>query len=195
MKVGCGSIYLITGCMFAGKTTRLMDEACLRDRDEILVVKHASDVRYGTHEVLYTHSSRTLPCIVATTLKDVLDHPSYQRIKHIFIDEGQFFDDLADFCKIACETGGKHIHIAALNGDAHRRPFPSIAEIMPMLTSVITLYACCLRCQGSTNSKALFSYRKRTAADGDVADDVGGSEKYEALCRFHYIEATTRGGT
>jgi thymidine kinase len=182
--------------MFAGKTTRLMDVACQYNQNDVLVVKHASDVRYGTQEVLYTHSMRTLPCIITNTLQDLLNHSSYPDRKHIFIDEGQFFEDLVEFCTTACETGGKHIYIAALNGDAHRRPFRSIANIMPMVDSVITLYACCQRCKDHANSKALFSYRRHRTTMAGVDEhvlDVGAGEKYEALCRDHYIEAITSG--
>jgi thymidine kinase len=181
--------------MFAGKTTRLMDIACQHNHNDVLVVKHASDVRYGSQELLYTHSSRTLPCVVVSTLQDIVDYESYAEKRYIFIDEGQFFDDLAEFCARACESGGKHIHIAALNGDAYRRAFPSISEIAPLVDSVTTLYARCHRCADPSTSVALFSYRK--PADNmtcGLGPDVGAADKYEALCRYHYIVATTNNG-
>lgn len=184
-----GSIHLITGCMFAGKTTRLMDKACAHPNEEILVVKHASDTRYGSQSVLYTHSSRTLPCVVANRMKDVMNHPAYVSANHIFIDEGQFFDDLVDFCKAACDMHGKHIHIAALNGDSNRMPFPNVANLIPMVDTTETLYAYCERCGMASNIRALFSYRKSTSLDRSSLD-VGASDKYEALCRYHFIKAS-----
>lgn len=191
-----GSIHLITGCMFAGKTTRLMDVACTFQAEDILVVKHASDTRYGTKDELYTHSCKTLPCIVTNRVTDILNHPSYAIVTRIFIDEGQFFDDLVQFCQVACERDGKHIHIAALNGDANRLPFPSIANVIPLVDATETLFAYCQRCHCSakTTTKALFSYRK-PATMGDGVSGVGAAEKYEALCRYHFIEASELGGT
>jgi thymidine kinase len=153
-----------------------MDMACRHRPDDILVIKHASDTRYGLQNVLFTHSSKTLPCVVAKRLQDVYDHPAYKSIAYIFVDEGQFFDDLVDFCRVACEKDGKHIHVAALNGDANRSPFPNIADVLPLVDTTETLYAKCVRCTESCESvNALFSYRKSATLDDTSA--VGASEQ------------------
>lgn len=176
-----GSIHLFTGCMFAGKTTKLMDTACLHPPDATMVIKHSSDIRYGTRSLLYTHSSRSIPCIVANIISDVLDHEKYNSSTHIFIDEGQFFENLVDFCKLACDRDGKHIYVAALNGDSNRQPFASIAHLMSIVDTNEILYAECEQCKG----KALFSFRKELHGSA-----IGASNKYVALCRHHYILAS-----
>lgn len=176
-----GSIHLFTGCMFAGKTTKLMTTALSHDEDDILVIKHSSDNRYGTGSLLHTHSSRSIPCILANMLSDVLNHVKYINSTHIFIDEGQFFEDLVQFCNLACDRDGKHIYVAALNGDSNRQPFASVASLMSIVDTNVIMYAKCDHC---CEEKALFSYRTETKGSA-----IGSSNKYIALCRHHYNSA------
>jgi thymidine kinase len=72
--------------------------------------------------------------------------------------------------------------VAGLDGDAQRKPFGKLLELIPLADSIIKLKAMCKKCNDGT--EALFTSKK--VHDTTVVD-IGSSDKYEALCRAHYI--------
>lgn len=58
---------------------------------------------------------------------------------------GQFFEDLAEYAHKWAEEGATVI-IAALDGDAQRRPFPGVMSLVPLAESVVKLSAVCHTC-------------------------------------------------
>lgn len=175
-----GKVHIILGCMFAGKTTTLMSLANSCESDNILLVKHSADTRYGHDARLYTHSQKSKECITSASLHTLYEMPSYVASQVVFIDEGQFFTDLHSFCKTAAEEHGKDVHVAALNGDFNREPFEQVSKVLAIADEVTMLNASCCRCQ--ENTPAHFSMLK--SPNGKAG--VGGAEMYEAVCRFHY---------
>ena len=60
-----------------------------------------------------------------------------------------------------------------------KRPFGDIGNLVPLCEEIVKLTAVCLNC----GDKAAFS-KKMTTSDETV--DIGGSEKYAAVCRKCY---------
>ena len=105
---------LILGPMFAGKSTYLINKVhellCNgAHASEILLINHSRDTRYDTTNTnICTHdgnkykaiSTNNLQTIINSIINIPVDDTSttttnkYSHIKHILIDEGQFFDDL-----------------------------------------------------------------------------------------------------
>lgn len=176
--VGFGSISLITGPMFAGKTTELMRR--LR-RFEIAgktvkIIKHAKDTRYGADGKVVTHDTVVCSALVASSLGDEKVMEEMRDAHVIGIDEGQFFEDLSVICCYWADKG-KNVIVAALDTNFMRLPFPYAETFAPDFISKLT--AVCARC----NSEATFT--RRTSDDTDEVV-VGGAETYEAVCRACY---------
>ena len=98
------TLQVIIGPMFSGKTTEL----CRRVQrlrtitDNILVINHSSDKRYGAAADTLSHDKTfKCPSIPVEELSHLYDEPQYIAAEHIFINEAQFFKDLFTFCQIS----------------------------------------------------------------------------------------------
>lgn len=178
------SITLITGCMFAGKTTTLLGMAEKHDRAgmRVFAINHKSDDRYGSGEHIVSHSQNRLRCVKLDELSKALFFDEFGDAAAVLIDEGQFFPDLAEFCATCADRLGKHVYVAALSSDYRRECFPEVAKVMALADTIVKVDALCTRCDGHT--PALFSLKVK--AD---APDIGASETYEPVCRRHYVAA------
>lgn len=99
----------------------------------------------------------------------------------IGVDEGQFFPDIVDWSEMQANSG-KVVIVAALDGDYMRRPFGQILDLVPMAEDVTKLSAVCMNC----HQPASFSQRMITAGSVGTVD-IGGAEKYRAVCRRCYF--------
>ena len=169
-----GRIEVIVGPMFSGKSTELLRR--LRRykvaRAECLLLKFAGDGRYSETEVV-THDATGMPAQNCARLADAA--AAMDGADVVGIDEGQFFDDLLPTCE-RLANAGKVVIVAALDGTFQRKPFEQVVELCPLAERVDKLSAVCVHC----TRPAAFS--KRIVA-GDAVVDIGGADKYEAVCR------------
>ena len=111
----------------------------------------------------------------------------YSKAKHfdvVAIDEGQFFPDIDVYCEKLANHGCT-VLVAGLDGTYQREAFGKILELVPRAESITKLSAVCCHC----GKDAAFSARTIDAGlveDGDGVTDVGGKDKYLALCRECY---------
>lgn len=180
----CGSINLILGCMFSGKTTELQRE--YHEWESIgknpLCINSIADNRDSSFNNMCTHNGKSVECIKVTNLAEVTQE-LLDASEIILINEGQFFSDLIEYCKKWCEQQGKYIIVCGLDGDFKRRPFGEILNLIPLADSVKKLTAYCKKCSDGT--KALFSQRTTTENETII---IGGASSYRALCRKCYVE-------
>jgi thymidine kinase len=178
------SLQLILGPMFAGKSSELL--GTVRKYNAIgwpiLVITHCFDKRYGKKPEVVSHDSERCPAIAMSDFYGVFDLEDYKNARLVIIEEAQFFTALKDFVLTAVERDSKDIICVGLDGDAERRPFGQLLELIPFCDSVVKRHAFCKRCKEPT--PALFSYRI-IQEDSQVL--VGGAETYEPLCRKHYL--------
>ena len=181
------SLELILGPMFAGKSSAII-RIVNRHRSiqtPILLVSHISDNRYSEDHVVANHDMIQIPCKRWPTLLEHIQDDCYKEAKLIIIEESQFFGDLKKFVLHAVEEDMKHVVVVGLDGDADRRPFGQILDLIPYADTITKLKAFCSECRNGT--EALFSYCKaREAKQAQVC--VGGEEMYTPLCRKHYVE-------
>lgn len=182
-----GTLELIAGPMFSGKTTellrRLKCESTIGFR--VMYINHTLDIRgqhFSTHNELYADKIEGILFQQHVQLGDL---SGYEDVDIIGIDEAQFFPDLTECVIDLVEKHKKHVIVAGLNGDFKRRPFGRILELEPLADSYTRLKSYCYDCsQKQTRTFALFSYRT------DVSDDVvlaGGKGEYIPLCRSCYL--------
>lgn len=180
-----GRLELITGPMFAGKTSELIkraseEEVCAR---RVVVVKSKIDNRYSTDEVV-THDGLRRRCFAVSQMRDlraILGTEAYNEVQVVAIDEAQFFSDLLEYCEAAVDLEHKTVLVAGLSGDYRRKPFGQVHELLPLADSVTVLQAKCALCK--SGEPAIFT---RRLADGDSVQLVGGADKYIPVCRHHY---------
>ena len=119
-----GSIELILGPMFSGKSTRLIEiiRKYTYKAKKTIMIKFSGDQRYSDKSEVVTHDLIKYDSIDCRNLRD-----SFEILKKydvIGIDEGQFFPDLVEVCEELALLK-KTIIIAALNGDFRMEPFPN----------------------------------------------------------------------
>ena len=97
------------------------------------------------------------------------------------IDEAQFFgEDLVEFCARAADEDDKTVVVAGLDGDFLRGTFGHVLDLVPLADSIVKLRARCAVC----GERAIFSKK----IDGDLGRlvELGGVDKYVAVCRLHF---------
>lgn len=183
-----GSITLITGPMFSGKTTELLRTVRVSQiaNGKCCVVRPMMDTRWDENEV-HTHYSAQKhgvkgysidegDIVVTENLMDKIELFTQNEYDVVAIDEGQFFKDLQPACTYMA-TKGIHVVVAALNGDSNQKGFDSVTQLYPHCENINMLKAICMHCR---SREASFSVK---LSAGGPQVDVGGSDKYMAVCR------------
>lgn len=185
MSDNSGSINLIIGCMFSGKSTetiRLIRRYQNIKGKKILVINHEIDNRYG-ESVISSHDKVQIKCISLKNLFDIKRKQEYKNADVIFVEEGQFFKDLFDFVTQAADQDKKNVFVTGLDGDYKRDVFGDICRLIPHAENVTKLKALCVKCEDGT----LATFTKRII-NNDKVELVGNDDIYIPVCRFHYLE-------
>ena len=165
-------IQVITGCMFAGKTTELINRLRATNANYLLV-KPVVDNR-DSENIVCTHDGVEEKAIRVRKISDVFTLLS--NIQVVGIDEAQFFTtSIIDDLYYLKEKNIKII-IAGLEKDYLHKPFKSMTKIISMSDSVIRLNAICHHC----GKDATYSHRKNTTSKDQLL--IGSENFYEALC-------------
>ena len=179
------SLTLVIGPMFSGKSSYLLSSIRkYREIDwSIYIITSSFDKRYTSETRIVNHNQESCNADTAVEkLSDVSTNKEYLESKVVIIEEAQFYPDLVDFVLEAVEVYDKHVIVAGLDGDASRKPFGKLLELIPYADTIIKLKALCKICNDGT--EALFTSKK---VHDYTTVDIGGSDKYEALCRKHFI--------
>jgi len=176
-----GSIEVVCGSMFSGKTEELirrLNRARIA-RLKVEIFSPKADKRYDEN-ALVSHNSNSIPSTPVENASSILLLASDVNV--VGIDEAQFFDDeLPDVCTVLANRGVRVI-VAGLDMDFKGKPFGPMPAIMAVSDSVTKLQAVCVQC----GNPAMYSYRL-------VADDskilLGEKESYEPRCRICYLAA------
>lgn len=175
---------LIYGPMFSGKTSMLMAKIEKYNGlgDNVLVINHSNDTR--TDESIETHNGTKYKAIKTHELLPLVKDERFINANVIAIDEVQFFEDLIPFIH-KVEWLNKIFFFAGLKGDASRKPFKQISDLIPLTDLTIDVSAVDLSTPERLN--APFTRRKdNKSLSSQVA--VGGKETYESLSRQSYLQ-------
>ena len=165
-------IHVITGCMFAGKTTELINRLRVTNHNYLLV-KPVIDNR-DSHNSVCTHDGVQEKAIRVNKVSDIFKLLS--NIQVVGIDEAQFFQpSIIDDLYYLKDKNIKVI-IAGLEKDYLHKPFKSMQKIISMADTVIRLQATCNNC----GKPATHSHRKNTTSKKQLL--IGAENFYEALC-------------
>jgi thymidine kinase len=178
--------------MFAGKSSAIQS-IIRRHRAlgwNVFVVTHSMDTRYSTEPAIVNHDKVMMPAFATDTLRPLLEMLDYKQSRLVVIEESQFFSDLVPFVLQAVDKDMKHVVVVGLDGDAERRPFGRVLDLIPHCDRVTKLTAMCKSCRDGT--PAIFSFAMRDdaiLAANDGRPCVGADEKYAPLCRKHFNAA------
>jgi thymidine kinase len=176
-----GYLEIITGPMFSGKTSKLIElyKQYTFCNIPVLVINHSSDNRYETTE-LSSHDKITIPCLLTDTLLNI-NIPSETNI--ILINEGQFFKDLYQFTLLLLKQN-KTIYISGLDGDFKQQKFGEILDLIPLCDKVTKLHSLCSLCKNGC--PGIFSLRLTK----DLEQTLIGVNNYIPVCRQCYNNKT-----
>lgn len=177
----CGSLRLIIGPMFSGKSTELIKRAGRLKSigKKILTVVHQIDDRYGKG-MISTHNGNHW--FENVTISDKLSEIDVREYDVVIVEELQFFEDAFSNIVSWVDEIGIDVICAGLDGDFKRSAFGDVLKLIPYADEILRLSALCKLCGDGT--EAHFSKRIIKSDDKVV---VGGASSYEAVCRKHYL--------
>jgi thymidine kinase len=186
---------IITGPMFSGKTSKLLEiyKQCNFCNIPVSVINHSADKRYD-ETMLSTHDKSMIPCIQTDKISKVWfyndldetfdiesgnDHMSLRNADVILINEAQFFDDLY-VCVNDMLKENKKIFVSGLDGDFERKKFGQILDLFPLCDKITKLTSLCSLCKNG--EPGIFSMR----LNKDKTQMLIGSDNYIPVCRSCY---------
>jgi len=179
-----GTIEVITGSMFSGKTEELLRR--LRRAQfagqKVVIFKPALDKRYSESFVV-SHDEKSIISTPVDNASSILLLTADVNV--VAVDEAQFFDaSIIDVCNRLADSGIRVI-VAGLDMDFSGKPFGPMPGLMAIADQITKVHAICVRC----GNLAQFSFRK---TDEDKVVLLGEKNFYEPLCRNCYNKATNK---
>jgi len=192
-----GSITVICGPMYAGKTSELLRRArnARYAKKKVKIIKPKIDTRHNS-DIVTTHDNINMDAtsyeLISESFKDILSYDV------IAVEEGQLFSDLSISCDMLANMGKKVI-ISMLNGTYDRTFFPysDSSNIFCIADDIIMLKAVCTLC----GNEAIYSHLKNrkmlekqklldsfiaieTIHNQSLSEETTRSDiQYEPLCR------------
>jgi len=182
-----GALHIVTGCMFSGKSERLLSAANRCAIDRRLVAGPLMDTRSiegGAAVVCRSGTVRRLDDAVSVrSLECLRSHERYANVTHVFVDEAQFFEHLATDVLRMVYVDGKHVMLAGLVSDWRCRPFGELSLLLPHANAMeIADGARCAAC----GARALYTVARHETDQVCSQVQVGDTDTYSAVCGVHY---------
>ena len=179
-KKNRGSIEVICGSMFSGKTEELIRrlKRAKIAKLQVEIFKPAIDVRYSETEVV-SHDKNSILSTVVDSPQNILLLSS--DVDVVGIDEAQFFDEgLIDVCNKLANQGLRVI-VAGLDMDFKGKPFGPIPALFSIAEEVTKVHAICKKTGNLAN------YSMRISKNQDLVQ-LGETDSYEAVSRRVFVD-------
>jgi thymidine kinase len=185
MKHHTGSIEVVTGSMFSGKTDELIRRLrrATIARQKVQVFKPIIDNRYHVDKVT-SHAGTVFTALPINSSAELMKNLDADT-SVVGIDEAQFFDEgIIGVAKDLADRGIRVI-VAGLDTDFRGEPFGCMPTFMAIAEHVDKLQAICMVC-GEAACRTQRLVNGKPAHYHDPVVIVGASEMYEARCRTHH---------
>ncbi len=185
MKHKTGSIEVVCGSMFSGKTDELIRRLrrAVIARQKVQVFKPSIDVRYAVEKVT-SHAGADFEAIPVRNSDEIAGKLDADTTV-VGVDEAQFFDEgIVEVTRQLAERGIRVI-VAGLDTDFRAEPFGPMPTLMAVAEQVDKLQAICMVC-GEPASRTQRLLDGKPARYDEPIVIVGASELYEARCRLHH---------
>ena len=189
-----GTLGVIYGPMFAGKSTKLIEMAYdAQDKGfGVAVYSPAMDTRYGVGVICNHPKSATIDSVpVDSSLALLSDLTTRREVSKVFVDEAQFFDkEMPEVIRYIVQELEEDVILAGLLHDFRGEVFGPMGELIKRARWVISLASECTYIgKKPCKNPAYFTQR---LVDGEPANYdspiilVGGNESYTARCQEHW---------
>lgn len=172
-----GTLTVIAGCMFAGKTSMLIEIA---KASGATVFKPSFDTRYSKTECV-SHVGECIPAHAIASIRDIAEVGA--RGPYCF-DEVQFMngdryegDFIADINTLL--DHGVDIYAFGLDLAASGEPFEIMGQLLTLADNVSKIAATCFVCGGKAT-------KTRKIGGSAAKVELGTSDIYEARCNAHW---------
>ncbi len=176
-----GSIEVVCGSMFSGKTEELIRRMKRAQfaKLKVEIFKPAIDVRYSDAEVV-SHDRNAIQSTPVDSSQNILLMAN--DVDVVGIDEAQFFD--MGIVEVANELARRGIRVicAGLDMDFKGVPFGPMPALMAIADDVYKTHAICVHCGD-------LAYVSHRTVSSDKRVLLGETESYEPLCRTCYEKA------
>ena len=188
-----GKLEIIMGTMFSGKTSYLLNKIALFVELNLKVLylnidfDDRSELEFSTHNPIFNSidfkkKDKINENLTMTKVRD-FSNIIFESYDIIMIDEAHFFDDIIKFTKKLIDNK-KHVIIATLIADYKGNKFGKVLDLIPICDEIVRLESYCIECSKQKKiNKAIYSKR---ITKNKESIDIGGSDKYIAVCREHY---------
>jgi len=170
-----GSIEVICGSMFSGKTEELLRRLKRANfaKLKVEIYKPILDTRYDNQKVV-SHDENYISSTIVKASSEILQLINNPDV--VAIDEAQFFtDDLPYVCNTLASSGIRVI-VAGLDMDFLGSPFGPIPNLLAIAEHVTKVHAICLDCGDIAN------HSFRTSKENNLIA-LGEKDNYKPLCR------------
>jgi thymidine kinase len=175
-----GSIEVICGSMFSGKTEELLRrlKRAKIAKQRVEIFKPTIDTRYSDVEVV-SHDNNSILSTPVDSSGNILLLAG--EVDVVGIDEAQFFDEgIVEVCNRLANMGLRVI-VAGLDMDYRGMPFGPMPALMAIADDVSKEHAVCVRCGNP-------GYVSHRLVAGEKQVLLGEKNEYEPICR-HCFEA------
>lgn len=177
-----GSVEVVCGSMFSGKTEELIRrmKRAKFAKQKVEIFKPSIDVRYSEEDVV-SHDHNIIPSTPVDSSQNIL--LLADDIDVVGIDEAHFFDmGIVDVCN-QLATRGIRVIVAGLDMDFKGVPFGPMPALMAIADDVYKTHAICVHCGD-------LAYVSHRLVSSDKRVLLGETDSYEPLCRACYEKAT-----
>jgi thymidine kinase len=178
-----GSIEVITGVMFSGKSEELLRRVrrALIARKSVQVFKSHLDDRYSGIHAISSHDGRRVEARPVSSSLEIAEQTT-DDVDVVAIDEVQFLDTGIIEVANRLADRGIRVIISGTDMDFRGEPFGPIGPLLAVAERIDKLHAICVVCGDlATRNQRLIDGRPAVAEGPTI--QVGGSETYEARCR------------
>lgn len=193
-------LYFYYASMNAGKSATLLQAdfnynergmrtmlwtAKLDDRSEARGDGHAIESRIGLHAGAHRFSTET------DLLARVQETHAVEPLSCILIDEAQFLTEEQVWqCADIADKANIPVICYGLRTDFRGQLFPGSAVLLGIADTLVELKAVC-HCGRKASMNLRVDAEGRAVSEGPQAE-IGGNDRYVALCRRHFSEAIGR---
>jgi len=180
---------LAFGPMFSGKTSWLINEhKNTHSPDDTIFINHSFE--FNRNPIEYCISHDNIQCATksffCTTLSQFDTHAIISKnIKNIFINEGQFFNDL-DTWLTSIQCVDINVWVSGLDYDYKQNPFGKILACIPLSDEFNRLYSKCIDCSGNAQYTKRIYNNNCTSSNNQIL--IGNNDVYAPVCRLCYFK-------
>jgi thymidine kinase len=189
-----GSLKILFGPMFSGKTTTLLNilSTYVDINMKVLYINHTIDIRLtkSGNNVVTSHSSqfKGMSTKIVGIKTDCLKNIDIDNYDVIGVDEAQFFDDLEEVVRQWVLIDKKIVIISSLDGDHQIRPIGHAHKLVCLCESgnIDKLSAKCKICLEKIDlinyNLVKASFTLKTTPNKSEQIEVGNENMYKPVC-------------